>query len=144
MWSAYRIREFIALESRRRSSAFLSTRAFHRRSLPSKERISNATKQGSSRWNRRSSKRGCPCSSRQTTSPSRTAERRIDEPIELARKAKVLNSFPLRETRRQRAPSITAKARNPSYLFSKRKSEWSNGRLMDFSGCGLNTVGESY
>jgi len=140
MWSAYRIREFIALESRRRSSAFLSTRAFQRRSLPSKERISKATKQGSSRWKRRSLNRGYPFSSRQTTSPSRTAERRIVEPIVVARKANVLNSFPLRETRRHRPLSIIAKARKPSYLFSYRKSEWSNGRGPDFSGCGLNTV----
>ena len=52
--SAYRIREFIVLENCLRSSPFLSTRAFQRRSLPSKERMSNATKQGSARWKSRS------------------------------------------------------------------------------------------
>src|SRR4051812_39326077 len=72
-------------ESTLRSSAFRSRRAFHRRSLPSQDRMSKAKKHGSPRWKRRSLNCGQPFESRQTISPSRTAFLFIEEAMDDAR-----------------------------------------------------------
>src|SRR5262249_20925294 len=59
-------------------------------------------------------------------------------PILSARSRNEANAFPLREIKRQRPYSISARARKPSYFSSKIQSGDENGSLERLSGMGVN------
>ena len=92
----------------------------------------------------RSNSRNCglPRRSRQTISPSSTAERelsvRASDPL---RFGKDLKSFPLRETSLHRSLSRYANARNPSHFSSKSRSACENGLRARVSGRGWRIGG---